>query len=70
MHIISFLWFLNTVCPRSSDPFYIVSYYLKWVSTFWTYSMCLLILYVQAVVTIQKKIFDIFASENEIYTIY
>ena len=22
---------LNTVCPRSSDPFYIVTYYINWV---------------------------------------
>ena len=28
-----------TVCPRSSDPFYIVRYYLKWVTTSWTYSL-------------------------------
>ena len=27
-----------TACPLSSDPFYIVSYYTKWVSTSWTYS--------------------------------
>ena len=27
-----------TVCPRSSDPFYIVSYYIKWVTTSWTHS--------------------------------
>ena len=27
-----------TVCPRSSDPFYIVGYYIKWVTTSWTYS--------------------------------
>ena len=27
----------HTVCPRSSDPFYIVSYYIKWVSTSWAY---------------------------------
>jgi len=26
-----------TVCPRSSDPFDIVSYYIKWVTTSWTY---------------------------------
>ena len=26
----------GTVCPRSSDPFYIVSYYIKWVTTSWT----------------------------------
>ena len=29
----------TTVCPRSSDPFYIVSYYIKWVTTSWRYSM-------------------------------
>ena len=23
----------DTVCPRSSDPFYIVSFYIKWVTT-------------------------------------
>ena len=28
-----------TLCPRSSYPFYIVSYYVKWVTTSWTYSM-------------------------------
>ena len=27
-----------TVCPRSSAPFYIVSYYIKCVTTSWTYS--------------------------------
>ena len=26
-----------TVCPRNSDPFHIVSYYIKWVTTSWTY---------------------------------
>ena len=26
-----------TVCPRSSDPFYIVSYYIIWATT-WTHS--------------------------------
>ena len=24
-----------TICPKSSDPFYIVTYYLNWVKTFW-----------------------------------
>ena len=24
------------MCPRSSDPFYIVSYNIKWVTTSWT----------------------------------
>ena len=27
----------NTVCPGSSDPFYIVTNYIKWVTTSWTY---------------------------------
>ena len=26
---------IHTVCPRSSDPFFIVTYYIKWVTT-WT----------------------------------
>ena len=30
---------LDTVCPRSSDPFYVVSYYIKLVTTSWTYSI-------------------------------
>ena len=25
-----------TICPRSSDPFYIVTYYIKYVTTSWT----------------------------------
>ena len=28
-----------TVCSRSSDPFYIISYYIKWVITSLTYSI-------------------------------
>ena len=28
----------NTVCPRSCDPFYVVSFYIKWVTTFLIYS--------------------------------
>ena len=28
----------STVCPRSSDPFYKASYYIKWVTTSWTHS--------------------------------
>ena len=26
------------VCPGSSGPFYIVTYYIKWVTTSWTHS--------------------------------
>ena len=29
---------IGTIYPRSSDPSYIVSYYIKWVTTFWTHS--------------------------------
>ena len=29
---------IDTACPRSSDPIYIVRYYIKWVTTSWTYS--------------------------------
>ena len=28
-----------TVCQRSSDPFYLVTYYIKWVTTSWTHSI-------------------------------
>ena len=31
-----------TICPRSSDPFYIVAYYIKWVTTSWTYGICVI----------------------------
>ena len=30
--------FIRTICLRSSYPFYIVSYYTKWVTTSWTFS--------------------------------
>ena len=36
----------STVCPRSSEPFYIViiifyiELFYKWVTTFWTYTVC------------------------------
>ena len=33
-----FLLYSGTMCPRSSDPSYIVSYYIKWVTTSWTHS--------------------------------
>ena len=28
-----------TVFPKSSDPFYIVGYYIKWVTSSWTHSI-------------------------------
>ena len=33
-----------TVCPGSSKPFYIVSYYIKWVTTSWIHSTMVLII--------------------------
>ena len=27
---------MHTICPRSIDPFYIVTNYIKWVKTSWT----------------------------------
>ena len=30
---------LFTICPRSSDPYYIVAYYIRWVNATWTFSM-------------------------------
>ena len=35
----SIYWVLYTVCPGSSDPFHVVSYYIKWVTASWTYSI-------------------------------
>ena len=34
---------IGTVCPRSSDPFYVVTYYIKWVTTSWIYSTMVLL---------------------------
>ena len=33
----------STICPRSLDLIYIVTYYIKWVITSWTYSNLALI---------------------------
>ena len=30
---------LHTVCPRSIYPYYIVTYYMKWVTFSWTHSI-------------------------------
>ena len=34
---LNFTLALSTVCPRSSGLFYIVTYYIKWITTSWTY---------------------------------
>ena len=28
----------RNVCPRTLDSFYTVTYYIKWIKTYWTYS--------------------------------
>ena len=33
-----YLHYHYTVCPRSSDPFYVITYYIKLITTSWTYS--------------------------------
>ena len=38
MIILNMILFL-IICQRSSDPFYIIAYYIKWVTTSWTFSM-------------------------------
>ena len=35
----SYKLLLHTVCPRSLDPFHILSYYIKWAKTSCTYSI-------------------------------
>ena len=54
---------IPTVCPRSSRPFYIVTYHIKWATTSWTHSMRQLkeifILYVN-ILKIDWPIFDLF----------
>ena len=30
------IWLNHTVCPMSTDPFFVVNYYIKWVTTSWT----------------------------------
>ena len=42
--------YISNVCPRSSDPFYILSYYIIWVTTSWTDGYILL--YVQEDVSV------------------
>ena len=31
---------MPTIRPRSSNTIYVVTYYIKWVTTSWTYSIC------------------------------
>ena len=58
--------FATTVCPRSSDPFYDVTYHIKLVTTSWTHSInigktngcpdCLLPWRIRALETITSKL--------------
>ena len=49
-----------TVCPSSSDPFYILSYYINWVTTSWTYSIFKKILF-QISLKVFKFYFTLFS---------
>ena len=37
--------YIHTVCPKNIDLFYVVTYYLKWVTTSWTHSIWYLLKY-------------------------
>ena len=43
----------TTVCPISSDPFYIVIYYIEWVTNSWTHSK--LCIHIKNQITLQKS---------------
>ena len=45
-----------TICPRSSDPFYIVTYFIKWVTTSWTHYR-----------KMHMGIWEIWTSANRLY---
>ena len=36
-----YFYCILTLCPGSSDPFYVATYYMKWDTTSWTYSTML-----------------------------
>ena len=36
----TYIYFCYTVCPRSLDPFYTVTFHIRWVKTSWTYNIC------------------------------
>ena len=46
---------LSTVCPRNRDPFYIVTYYIKWITTSWTDGITANVLYKHMLGTYEKK---------------
>ena len=54
----------HTVCSRSSGQFNIVSYDIKWITTSWVYTVC------PGSSDPPGKLLNIFASENEVYTIF
>ena len=55
------LYLLSTVCPISSDPFYKISYYIKWVTTSWTHSMSFLAFVVSKTVAINISVIGLFS---------
>ena len=55
----------DTVCSGSSDQFYIVTYYIKWVTTSWTYSMRAIRLFCDS--RKKRNIYCIHAYANKYY---
>ena len=61
----------STICPRSSDPFYVVCYYIKWVTTSWTHSICIInILDLTASALQARDVFRGVASGALVCTVY
>ena len=48
----------GTVCPGSSDPVNIVTYYINWITTFWTYCIIPILL---------TKVFEFSGHQYDIY---
>ena len=46
---------LHTISPRSSEPFYTVTYYINWVTIFWTYIVCILQKSLSKVLVVSKR---------------
>ena len=53
-----------TVCPRRSDPFYLVSYNIKWITTSWTYSIIFKYFHPSTLCVVRRRCWLIFQTQN------
>ena len=61
----------NTVCPRSRDPFHVVTNYIKWVTTSWTYSILYFFLWnISTELNEKQSNHQIFKNEVNCHNIY